>query len=163
MKTNRLFLVSTPLALVLAALFLADAQAAKEKFVRNKPHVNIVLDTADLDLTGFRQVDGAGVEIETVDDPSALERKRPGRTTYSNITLKRGYTGATDVQEWATLAGGLPLRDISLLLVTRSAEPLGRFELIGCFPTRWQISTDSRGAVIETLEIRVNRIEFAKS
>ena len=159
--TTRLALFSLIATFATAALFLPDAQAAKEQFDRSKPHVNVAASSADLDLSGFNQMHGLGVEIESLEDPTAPERKRPGRTTYSDITLKRAYKGATDVQEWAT-GGGLPLRDITIHLITRSAKPVARFELIECFPTSWRLDTDDDGDTIESIVLRVNRIEFAK-
>ena len=164
MMTIRLALLTTVLAFVATAAFLPDAQAAKENFDRSKPHLAVSASSNDLDLCGFSQMSGLGVEIETIEvsDPMASDRKRPGRTTYSTITLKRPYNGATDVQEWAA-GGGLPLRNITIDLITPSAEPVVRFELIDCFPVRWQLDATSRGGTVETLTISPDRIEFKKA
>ena len=165
--STRITLFTGLLAFASVALFqAADAQAAKEKFERTKPHANVsTIGPIELDLRGFTQLSGLGVEVEVVEteDPSSgVIRKKPGRTTYANITLKRGYFGPTNVEVWATdgLRGEIPLIDFRVDIVTPSAEPVSRIDLFECFPTRWELGTNEKGEVQETLTIACDRIEL---
>ena len=162
---NKFRLLSTTLS-VCAVLFLSTADAAKENFDRSKPHLTISI---NIDGDDFGSV--AGINNLGIETPSEEERrKRPGRTKYSNITLKRGYTGSTDLQDWATKAtaeGELCkdcTRDITINMISRNGEIVRTFDLIDAFPVSWKIDTESGGkdsTVTETLEIRVNRIDMA--
>ena len=51
----------------------------------------------------FRNVEGLDSETEIVefqDGDDIILRKRPGRTKYSNVTLKRGYINNTELCDW---------------------------------------------------------------
>jgi phage tail-like protein len=161
--STRSTLFATFLVLAATGLLSSSADAAKEKFVRNKPHVNIGVISSDLDMSGFVAMSGLGVETEAVEVPGS-PRKIPGRTTYADITLKRGYAGAADVHDWATegLRGEIPLRDFMVRLLTPSAEPVSEFHLVECFPTRWELSTDDKGHAVETVVMKCGRVDLAR-
>jgi phage tail-like protein len=141
--------------------FAPGARAAKETFDRSKPHVNVGIVGDGLEAMQFQSVSGLGVETEVVEDPTTA-RKRPGRTTYSNITLKRGYTSDTELYDWSTegTRGELVPRDLRLALLGPSAEPLATFELQQCFPTKWEAATDEgdQGRAVETIVLSCERI-----
>ena len=51
---------------------------------------------------GFKTVSGMDSETEIIEFKQGndlIVRKKPGRTTYSNIVLERGYTATDDLQE----------------------------------------------------------------
>ena len=51
----------------------------------------------------FRNVEGLDSETEIVeyqDGDDIILRKRPGRTKYSNVILKRGYINSTELWDW---------------------------------------------------------------
>jgi len=151
-------------AVVVAALCLPHgARAAKENFQRTKPHVNIGVMGDDFDFGVFQSVSGLGVETEVVEDPVTV-RKRPGRTKYSNITLKRGYTGDTSLSDWATegLRDGLSMRDLHIVLLSPSAEPISSFDLVSCFPVRWDVGATSPGGATETIVVTCERVELKR-
>ncbi len=57
----------------------------------------VVDDTANI-VGGFKSISGMNSETEVTDFKQGNDvrvRKRPGRTTYSNIVLERGYTAKT--------------------------------------------------------------------
>ena len=53
---------------------------------------------------GFKSVSGMDSETEIVEFKQGNDmvvRKKPGRTTYANISLERGYTATDDLWQWA--------------------------------------------------------------
>jgi phage tail-like protein len=160
---------TVPIALAAAAALCLPqgARAAKEVFARSKPHVNVgVIGGDPLDLGGFQSVSGLGVEIEVLDDTTSV-RKRPGRTKYSNITLKRGYVSNSELWDWAMAGvggGDIPLRDLRIDLLTPSAEPIASFNLMSCFPTKWEVATDEgdQKQATETLVLSCDRVELTR-
>lgn len=162
MKTYKTLIALIGLCAILS--LSTGTNAAKENFDRSKPHLTISVNIGGVDFGTVEGLRGLGVL-----SPEE-ELKHPGRTTYSDVTLKRGYTGSTDLQEWATKASteGELCRDctknIKIIMINRSGEVVRTFNLIDTFPIRWGISTDtdnSGSRAVETLEIRVNRIEMA--
>jgi len=130
-------------------------------FDRSKPHVSFVVSTTDLDMSGFQQMSGLGIETEVVEhqDPNdLLTRKRPGRVKYGNITLQRAYNGATDVQRWTSEAanGKVQPRTISVEMYDRTAALVRTFTLQDCFPASWKLATDDNGFVVERLALAVD-------
>ena len=164
MSSHRRFL---PLVAAVVLCAPQGAHAAKEVFVRSKPHVNVgVIHGDPLDLSGFQSVSGLGLETEVIEDPTTV-RKLPGRTKYSNITLKRGYTTDTGLYDWAMAGvggGDIPLRDLRIDLLTPSAEPIASFNLMSCFPTRWELATDDgdQKQATETVVIACDRVELTR-
>lgn len=164
-----MFKTLTALLTLSTLLFLSSAaNAAKENFDRSKPHltVSVSIDGGQggfINVTGLRDL---GVETPTEEE----QRKRPGRTKYSNITLKRGYTGSTDLQDWATKATTQGdkckecSRNITIKVLTPTGEIVRSFNILDAFPVKWNVSTEidnGRSVLIETLEVRVNRIEMS--
>ena len=52
---------------------------------------------------GFKTVSGMDSETEVIEfkqGNDAVVRKKPGRTTYANITLERGFTATDDLFVW---------------------------------------------------------------
>jgi phage tail-like protein len=158
----------SPLILIAAALLFSvistQSQAAKETFDRSKPHLSFVVSSPDMDMAGFRQLDGLGIDIEVIeyqDGDDLILRKRPGRLKYSNITLERPYKGATDIEQWAHQTGQREgvRRDLSLVILDRSALPIRTFSLLNCFPSNWTLTTNDKGGLVERLTLAVERIE----
>ncbi|MFT6143181.1 MAG: phage tail-like protein, partial [Myxococcota bacterium] len=52
---------------------------------------------------GFKSVSGMDSETEVIEFKQGNDRvvrKKPGRTTYANIVLERGYTATDDLWTW---------------------------------------------------------------
>jgi phage tail-like protein len=154
----------TWLMVLSCALIGLQAQAAKENFDRSKPHLSFAVKAGDLDMAGFRQVDGLGIDIEVIeyqDGEDLILRKRPGRVKYSNITLERAYRGATDIEEWAmeALRGKMSRREISILIVDKAAAVVRSYNLFECFPTSWKLGTNDEGVITERITLAVERLD----
>lgn len=141
------------------------ADAAKENFERSKPHLSFFVGSPGLDMRNFDVVVGPGIEVETIeyqDGDDLVLRKRPGRTKYSNITLKRGYRGSSDVEQWAMRAtrGRVERQDIVITVIDRKTELSRTYNLLESFPVSWNVSPDEKGQLIETLVFAVGRVEL---
>lgn len=167
MKMSRGILVASALALLGSLTWGSPVEAAKENFDRSKPHLAVSTKAEGVDLSGFQQLEGFGIEVAVVEyqDPSdPVVRKRPGRVKYGDITLKRGYTGATDVQDWASEAvgGAVQRRDVTIVILEPSASPVRTFVLLDCFPSSWTLETDEDGHLVEKITLAVERVELVE-
>jgi phage tail-like protein len=87
-----------------------------------------------------------------------------GRTSYSNLTLKRGMTRNLDLWKWFSAAAGnenRSLRASGVVLVkdTSGKKTVLRYELHGCLPIKIKAPTFNAkegGIAIEELQIAVN-------
>jgi len=62
----------------------------------------IIKDTKII-VGGFKTVSGMDSETEVIEFKQGNDmvvRKKPGRTTYANIVLERGYTSTDDLWQW---------------------------------------------------------------
>lgn len=128
---------------VSAAMLLSPmAEAAKETFDRSKPHVNIGVSIGGIDFGDVVGLSGLGLTVPESDDTKAAPR-------FSNITLKRGYSGNTDLQDLVTKAAETGARcqdcrrDIKVSVLSRSGEAVRTFHLIDALPLSWSLGTSS--------------------
>src|SRR5512133_3611304 len=64
---------------------------------------NFKVEIEGVTQAAFRNVDGLDSETEIVeyqDGDDLILRKRPGRTKYSNIVLKRGFVNTDELWQW---------------------------------------------------------------
>ena len=113
----------------------------------------------------------SGLEASTdvvtfADGQDMLNRKRPGRTTYSNIVLKRGYTNSNELWDWymKVVDGKIERRSASIIVCGDDGSEIVRYNLFEAWPCRWKslmLDTTSKETLIEELEIAVEKIERA--
>lgn len=123
---------------------------------------------------GFYSVDGISIENEVLEYRSGTDdtvRKLPGRTKYSNITLKRGFNGGTSaLEEWhqsivdGTAAPDKIHRDMTLTLYNQQGKPIAQWSLFSAFPVSFAVgsSPENTGMAIEKIEIAVEKVERAR-
>lgn len=94
---------------------------------------------------GFSEVSGLCAEVEVVDYRSGNERdnavrKAPGVARFSEVTLKRGVIGATDLWQWfkSVSDGNVERRTVTIQLLSedRSAVVM-TWRLLRAFPVRY--------------------------
>ena len=121
-------------------------------------------------ITGpFESISGLESETEVIefkDDGELVSRKKPGRTTYSNITLKRGYTASDELYVWRkTIIDGdvdNNRRTGSIILIDPAGNEIERFTFFEAWPVRYknyEIESDGKNVLIEEIEIVVEKIE----
>lgn len=115
----------------------------------------------------FKAVDGLDSETEVIeyqDGDDLLLRKRPGRTKYSNITLKRGYVNSDELWQWRkrVMEGKVERKSGSIILCNDHGKEVVRYNFFEAWPCKWKgFSLDGKGTdtAIEELEFVVERWE----
>ena len=117
----------------------------------------------------FKSCSGLGVTVDQVEYRSGTDawtRKRPGRTKYKNIILKRGVMlwGHDSMWKWVqkTIEGKTQRKSGSIVLRDDRMLEWGRFNFFEACPCRWQgwkLDGEGNGTVIEEIELACERIE----
>jgi phage tail-like protein len=115
----------------------------------------------------FQSIDGLEANVEVVefqDGDDLMLHKRPGRVSYSNIVLRRGYTASEELWQWmkATLDGTVERKAGSVILAADDGSEILRYNFFEAWPCRWkgfELDGKGTGVAIEELEIAVEKIE----
>lgn len=119
---------------------------------------------------GFKSVSGMDSETEVVEFKQGNDkvvRKKPGRTTYANIVLERGYTATDNLWEWRKNIedGNIDRRSGSVIVLDQDGESeVARYNFFEAWPCKWNVpdmDSDSSGMAIEKIEIAVEKVERA--
>ena len=137
-----------------------------------RPHDHIGNFNFHLEIEGltagtFRNVEGLDSETEIVeyqDGDDLTLRKRPGRTKYSNIVLKRGYVSSDELWQWRkkVMDGAVERKSGSVILCNDAGDPVMRYNFFEAWPCKWKgFTLDGKGtdAVIEEVELVIERLE----
>ena len=138
-----------------------------------RPHDHLVTSKFKIEIEGVTQAAFAAMEgIESTtevvnynDADDIIERKRPGRTRYSNIVLKRGFVTTDELWNWyKNVADGKVERKAgSIILSGDDGSEIMRYNFFEAWPCRWKslmLDANSKTrSIIEELEIAVERIE----
>jgi phage tail-like protein len=105
---------------------------------------NFLVEIDSVVSAGFSEVEGLGMEIVYTDyrngnDPVNNVRKLVGLRKFSNITLKRGITGATDLFDWlkGAAAGQPAQRSVAIILLDEQRNEVARWILRHAQPQKW--------------------------
>lgn len=121
-------------------------------------------------ITGwFTECSGLSIEREVFKweegGLNEYEHQLPGRTKYSNITLKRGVAG-DELWNWfqkGLYDGKVGRQNISIILYSRDGTKAKRWNLREAYPNKWtgpSFKADSNEVAIETLEIVHHGLEM---
>jgi len=120
---------------------------------------------------GFKKVSGMDSHTEIIEfkhgnDP--FVRKKPGRTSYANIVLERGFTASDDLWDWRQKIekGEIDRRSGSIIVLDQNMEEIARYNFFDGWPCKWEappMDAESSGMAIEKIELAVERVERAKS
>ena len=119
---------------------------------------------------GFKSVSGMDSETEIVEFKQGNDmvvRKKPGRTTYANIVLERGYTATDDLWQWRKNIedGKIDRRSGSVIILDQDGQTeIGRYNFYEGWPAKWYVpdmDSDSSAMAIEKVEIAVEKVERA--
>jgi phage tail-like protein len=119
---------------------------------------------------GFKSVSGMDSETEIVEFKQGNDmvvRKKPGRTTYNNIVLERGYTATDDLWQWRKNIedGKIDRRAGSVIILDQDGQTeVARYNFYEAWPCKWhvpELDADASGMAIEKVELAVEKIERA--
>ena len=117
----------------------------------------------------FKSVSGLTYETEVVPVVAGgvndTTFQLPGATKWSNIVLKQGFTGSSQLLTWreSWLNGDMQRKDGTIIALNTNLQPVAQWQWFGGWPCKWTMddfdATKSELA-IETLEIAINRLKF---
>jgi phage tail-like protein len=132
---------------------------------------NFLVEIDGITKAGFSEVSGLDsetdiIEYRTGDDKDLTATKLPGRTKYSNITLKRGFTDDASLWEWRKKVtdGKIERKNGSIILLNEAREEKIRWNFREGWPSKWigpDLKADGNEVAIETLEIAHEGVEKA--
>ena len=115
----------------------------------------------------FAAVDGLESTTEVVhfaDGNDISDRKRPGRSHYSNIVLRRGYLNTDELWEWYkhVIDGNVERRDGSIIISGDDGSDIFRYDFFEAWPCRWKslvLDAQHTKNMVEEIELAVEKIE----
>ena len=108
---------------------------------------------------------GDHITIGFADEPTDYKvgneqhsRKLPGQNKFSNITLKRGVTNSSELQDWhkENIQGVTRRKRVSITAVNEDGTNGARWEIHAAWPSKYHgADANAKGndVVIETLEL----------
>ena len=104
--------------------------------------------------------------IEYQDGEDIVLRKRPGRTKYSNLTLKRGYINTDELWKWrkAVIDGKVERKSGSVILCGDDGGEIMRYNFFEAWPSKWKgFTLDGKGTDVnvEEMELAIERLDRA--
>lgn len=150
-----------------ASSVLAQAPGGNDRQFDHIGNFNFKVEIEGVTVGPFSVVEGFESTTEVIefrDGDSLAIRKRPGLTSYSNITLKRGYTGSTELWQWykATADGLVERKAGSIILLSSNFEEIERYNFFEAWPMRYknyEVEGNGSGVLVEEIEIAVEKIE----
>ena len=139
---------------------------------RNDPYskFNFLVEIEGITSSGFLSVEGLETMNEVIDYRTGSEqstpRKLPGYHTFTNIILRRGWTGDSKLWEWRkrVIDGQVDRRSGSVVILDNNRQEVGRFNFFEAWPAKWKgFSLDGKGndVNVEEIELAVEKIERA--
>lgn len=91
-------------------------------------------------------------------------RKRPGRTIYANLVLKRGYINTDELWEWykAVTEGKIERRSGAIISLADDGSEIMRYNFYEGWPCRWKgmkFDANKNGTLFEEIEIAIEKVE----
>ncbi len=128
---------------------------------------NFKIEIEGLQKAAFKTVEGLGSETEVITfggTTDQAQRKRPGRTKYTDIVLKRGYTNDEALWQWrkSVIDGKVDRRSGSVILCSDDGTEITRFNFFDAWPTKWKgFNLDGKGTdtTVEEITLTIERLE----
>jgi phage tail-like protein len=151
---------------VVAAVVAVLAIVASDRLISlstqpELPRYSFVVNIEGKMLSAFREVTGLDVEIEVVEfseGTGGVHKKLPGMTKYSNIVLKRGFTGDTQLYKWFTEFSEEPTERWAgeIVMTDQKHNEVARWNFVNAWPTKVtgpQLNRNSNDVPIESIEL----------
>ncbi|WP_149274952.1 phage tail protein [Pareuzebyella sediminis] len=120
----------------------------------------------------FQSVGGLNMELEVENikegGQNLFEHKIPGRSKFSDLSLKRGLLLDSDVIKWIKSAlydREFKPANMNISLLNSEHEPLLTWQVFKAWPRKWSVSdlnATENSIMVETLEIAYNYFTVQK-
>jgi phage tail-like protein len=102
--------------------------------------------------------------VEYQDGDDIILRKRPGRTKYANLVLKRGYINNDELWQWRkkVIDGLVERKSGSVILCADDGTEIMRYNFFEGWPSKWKgFTLDGKGTDVnvEEIELAVEKVE----
>jgi len=131
---------------------------------------NFLVEIDGITQAAFQECTGLDSTTEAADYREGGEnttvRKLPGKTTYSDIVLKRGITDSDELWKWrkAVVAGKVERKNGSIVLQDNEGNEKIRWNFINAWPTKWEgpgFDAKANDVALETLTIAHEGVDKA--
>jgi phage tail-like protein len=122
-------------------------------------------------VADFTECSGLKAETEVFEykegGVNSMSHKLPVRTTFGNLTLKRGVNASRDLVDWYQnlINHGWAVddrRNVSVVVFDRAGEEVLRWNLVRALPVKWDgpaFKPDSTAVAVETLELAFESVD----
>ena len=125
------------------------------------PRYSFVVNIEGKILGAFREVSGLDVELEVVEfseGTGGSQRKVPGRPKYTNIVLKRGFTGDMQLYNWFTEFSETPTERWAgdIVMMDQMHNEVARWNFENAWPSTVEgprLNRDKNDVPIESIEL----------
>ncbi|HEX4997296.1 MAG TPA: phage tail protein [Terriglobia bacterium] len=149
--------------ILIGILGVAETQAQKDPVRDAVQQYRFQIEIEGVNAGRFRSVSGLAIESEVVDyreggDNGTIHKLFTGTRKYSNIVLKRGFTGSPALYNWyMSSTAENPGKVNGRIIVFDSHDvKVAQWEFVSGFPVKWEgpdYDASANEVAIETIEI----------
>ncbi len=131
---------------------------------------NFLIEMDGITQAGFKECSGLDSTTEIVEyregGENSASRKLWGRTSYSDITLKRGLTDSDELWQWRSkvVSGKSDRRNGSIIVLDSEGKEAVRWNFVNAWLSKWEgpsFDSTANDVAIETLTIAHEGIQRA--
>jgi len=121
---------------------------------------NFLVELEGIAQASFTDCSGLGSTTEIIETreggDNTTVRKLPGKTSYSDITLKWGLTDSTELWDWRQqiVDGNVVRKNGSIVVLGLNHTEVARWNFVSAWPTKWEGPTfkaEGNDIAIDTL------------
>jgi phage tail-like protein len=123
-------------------------------------------------IGGFKSVSGMDSETEIIEFKQGNDlviRKKPGRTTYNNIVLERGFTATDDLWKWRKNIedGIIDRRSGTITILDQDMSTVvAQYNFYEGWPCKWfvpDMDSETSSMAIEKVELAHEKGEWVRA
>ena len=130
-------------------------------------NTNFLVEIDGLSQANFAECSGLSSSVDVIEyreGGDRIIRKLPGLHKVGDITLKRGVTNSSELQDWhRRIVNGQPdRRDGIITLLDDALTPVVRWRFVNAFPRKWEgpnLNAEGNDVAIETLVLCCEDLE----
>lgn len=123
---------------------------------------NFLVEIDNITRAAFHEASGFDTTIDVIEHREGGQNtttyKVPGLTKHGNITLKRGLTDDTQLDDWyqKVVDGEIDRRNGSIVVLNRKGDEVARWNFFRAWPTKYTLpsfTAEGNDIAIQTLEL----------